>query len=54
MGILPFLSQIVYFLPVRVCKCLLFVSMAVVLQKIVVDFGGVKQSYLGPPETKAK
>ena len=27
------------------------VSPAVVLQKIVADFGGVKQSYLGPPET---
>ncbi len=27
------------------------ISPAVVLQKIVVDFGGVKQSYLGPPET---
>jgi hypothetical protein len=30
------------------------VSPAVVLQKIVLDFGGVKQSYLGPPETKKK
>jgi hypothetical protein len=30
------------------------VSSAVVLQKIVADFGGVKQSYLGPPETRAK
>lgn len=30
------------------------VSPAVVLQKIVIDFGGVKQSYLGPPETSAK
>jgi hypothetical protein len=28
------------------------ISPAVVLQKIVVDFGGVKPSYLGPPETK--
>lgn len=27
------------------------VSPCVVLQKIVADFGGVKQSYLGPPET---
>lgn len=27
------------------------ISPAVVLQKIVVDFGGVKPSYLGPPET---
>ncbi len=27
------------------------ISPAVVLQKIVADFGGVKQSYLGPPET---
>lgn len=30
------------------------VSPAVVLQKIVLDFGGVKQSYLGPPETIKK
>ena len=28
------------------------VNSAVVLQKIVLDFGGVKQSYLGPPETR--
>ncbi|MEO5890006.1 MAG: glycosyl hydrolase 115 family protein [Ferruginibacter sp.] len=28
------------------------ISPAVVLQKLVLDFGGVKQSYLGPPETK--
>jgi hypothetical protein len=27
------------------------VSPAVVLQKIVLDFGGEKPSYLGPPET---
>ena len=28
------------------------ISPAIVLQKIVLDFGGEKQSYLGPPETK--
>ncbi|MEP7142332.1 MAG: glycosyl hydrolase 115 family protein [Ferruginibacter sp.] len=30
------------------------ISPAVVLQKLVLDFGGVKQSYLGPPETIVK
>ena len=30
------------------------VSPAVVLQKLLIDFGGVKQSYLGPPETIIK
>lgn len=30
------------------------VNPGVVLQKIVLDLGGVKPSYLGPPETKAK
>ena len=30
------------------------ISPAIVLQKIVVDFGGVKPSYLGPPETMIK
>ena len=28
------------------------ISPAIILQKIVLDFGGGKQSYLGPPETK--
>lgn len=28
------------------------VNSGIVLQKLVLDFGGVKQSYLGPPETK--
>jgi len=28
------------------------ISPAIVLQKIVIDFGGVKPSYLGPPETR--
>jgi Gylcosyl hydrolase family 115 C-terminal domain len=30
------------------------VNPGVVLQKLVVDFGGIRQSYLGPAETKAK
>ena len=30
------------------------VSSAVILQKLILDFGGVKQSYLGPLETKIK
>jgi hypothetical protein len=30
------------------------VNPGVVLQKLVLDFGGVEPSYLGPPETKAK
>ncbi|MGC4100367.1 glycosyl hydrolase 115 family protein [Ferruginibacter sp.] len=30
------------------------VNSGVVLQKLILDFGGVKQSYLGPPETMAK
>jgi len=29
------------------------VDPAVVLQKLVLDFGGLKPSYLGPAETKA-
>ena len=28
------------------------INPAVVLQKLVLDFGGLKPSYLGPPETK--
>ena len=27
------------------------ISPALVLQKLVLDFGGLKPSYLGPPET---
>jgi hypothetical protein len=34
----------------HVLKCWI-VSPGVVLQKLVIDFGGVQQSYLGPPET---
>jgi hypothetical protein len=30
------------------------VSPAVILQKLVLDFGGLKQSYLGPPETRVR
>lgn len=30
------------------------ISPGIVLQKLVVDFGGMKHSYLGPPETKAQ
>src|SRR5688572_9741236 len=30
------------------------VNPGVVLQKLILDFGGVKQSYLGPPETRNK
>ncbi|HTQ26513.1 MAG TPA: glycosyl hydrolase 115 family protein, partial [Puia sp.] len=30
------------------------ISPALVLQKIVVDFGGLKESYLGPPETRSR
>lgn len=30
------------------------VNSGVVLQKLVLDFGGIQQSYLGPPETKKK
>ena len=29
-------------------------SSGIVLQKIILDFGGIKPSYLGPPETKWK
>ena len=30
------------------------VNPGVVLQKLVLDFGGVRPSYLGPPETRVK
>jgi Gylcosyl hydrolase family 115 C-terminal domain len=30
------------------------VSPGVVLQKLAIDFGGLKPSYLGPPETPMK
>ena len=37
----------------HVLKCWL-VSPGAVLQKLVVDFGGMQQTYLGPPETRRK
>jgi hypothetical protein len=30
------------------------INSGVMLQKLVLDMGGVKQSYLGPPETMTK